>query len=215
MTWQEHRDEAEEQELLEDWEQAALHFVRAAAALMELGRPQDAPELIYLQSQAGKALRRSGHPEQALSPLQNALQLATLIESEDLRLLLSRQLGETALVCQRYPEALAHLEAAKTETLDPELYLLIARAQLAQGQESEGLKNLERTCKLHFKAKNLRGMVQSVVQAAETVETAQLLPLAKDLYEKALDLTELWPESERDTTLQTRLQERLDALHQL
>ena len=61
MTWEEHRSAAEEFALIELWEQAAAHYVNAAALLMQSKRLEDTPEITYLQLRAGQA-RQPGFP---------------------------------------------------------------------------------------------------------------------------------------------------------
>lgn len=210
MSWQEHRDEAEEQAILENWELAAAHYVEAASLLMQTKRLEDAPELAYLQLHAAQALVKSGEPGAALPLLENSLQLATLIDYTALVPQVYRTQGEAQAALGEHEAAIACFEAAQPPQLDPSLYLEITRSQLALGQEDNALKNLERACKLHFKAKNLKGMIAAVSTAAESAQAADLPKLARNLYKKALDLVELLPTP--DTDLQQSLQSSLDAL---
>jgi tetratricopeptide (TPR) repeat protein len=211
MTWQEHRDEAEEQAILESWELAAAHYVEAASLLMQTKRLEDAPELAYLQLHAGKALIKSSEPGAALPLLENALQLATLIDYADLVPQVYRAQGEASAALGEHEAAIACFEAAQPPQLDPTLYIEITRSQLALGQEDSALKNLERACKLYFKAKNLKGMIAAVSTAAESAQAADLPKLARNLYKKALDLVELLPE--RDDSLVEQLNERYMTIH--
>ncbi|MBB6053512.1 hypothetical protein [Armatimonas rosea] len=211
MTWQEHRDEAEEQAILESWELAAAHYVEAASLLMQTKRLEDAPELAYLQLQAAKALLKHGEPGAATPLLENALQLATLIDYAELLPQIQLSQGEAHAALGEHEAAIACFEAAQPPQLDPAIYLKITLSQLAMEQEESALKNLERACKLHFKAKNLQGMVDAVTRAAGVAAETNQPKLARGLYKKALDLAELLPE--RDEALLKELQERYMTIH--
>ncbi len=210
MTWEEHRSAAEEFALIELWEQAAAHYVNAAALLMQSKRLEDTPEITYLQLRAGQAFLEQEDPTAAEPILNNALQLATLIEYTELLPEIQRALGEAHATQGNHLAAIPCFEAALGKTLDPELYLHLTLSQLALGQEPEGLKSLERACKIHYRAKNLEGMVTCVSRAAAVSEDAGYKKLARSLYKKALQLAEIWPQC--DPALQAELQARYDAL---
>ena len=135
MTWEEHRSAAEEFALIELWEQAAAHYVNAAALLMQSKRLEDTPEITYLQLRAGQAFLEQEDPAAAEPILNNALQLATLIEYTELLPEIQRALGEAHATQGNHLKAITCFEAALGKTLDPELYLHLTLSQLALGQE--------------------------------------------------------------------------------